>query len=714
METSAGSTQGWDADVVVVGSGFGGAVSALRLTEAGHRVLVLEKGPRFSDADLLRARRDPRAYLWQPSLGLHGFFWQRVFRHVGIIGGTGVGGGSIVWAGVLLEPREDFYDATAMTRLGIDWRSELRPHLDRAAGMLGRVTSPHLGAMDEHLRAAARAVGAEDTFGPVPLAIHFGREGVTEPDPFFGGEGPERTGCRLCGECLLGCPYGAKNQLTRNYLHLAERYGARVVPEQEVTAVVPLPGGGYELRTRHPWRSGEHATWRAPRVVLAAGALGTIELLARCRDELGTLPHVSPVLGRHVRTNSEAITAVLQPPGEDLSRGPTISSDFHPDPRTHVTQNRYLGGWHMRLQVGPLVDDDRPRRRALRTLLRLLARPDRQARTTFARRFLRRLTVLTVMQDHDSELAMELRRSPVRPWRRVLRSRLVGDSAPPSFLPVANEVTRALAAASGGRPLNLLGESVGGLSVTAHVLGGAVMGTSPRGGVVDSDHEVFGHPGLYVADASVVPANLGVNPSLTITALAERFAARFPAPAGDRPRRTPIEAEPARAVAPASPAPAAGPAGPAPLPQTVPGLLRAWSGLRPLAPEEVLGDLEASFVRPLRQVAPRGLGLVGLPRWFGKRFRLEDGVVRGVNLLRDAAGGPGLTETLPMTVSVQPSLADGRPALVVGYPADAPRPWRWVRDELREAPDGTVVGMTFVDRPGLRRPGTPFVLRRVG
>lgn len=530
--------------MIVIGSGFGGATSALRLTEAGHRVLVLEKGPRFSDEDLLRARRDPRAYLWQPSLGLRGFFWQRLFRHVAIIGGTGVGGGSIVWAGVLLEPGADFYDSPAMTRLGPDWKTELRPHLDRAAGMLGRVTSPHLGPMDEHLRAAARRVGAEHTFGPVPLAIHFGQEGRTEPDPFFGGEGPERTGCRLCGECLLGCPYGSKNQLTRNYLHLAEKYGAEVRAEQEVTTIAPHPDGGYLVRSTHPWRKGEQATLRADRVVLAAGALGTIELLARCR-ELGHLPHVSPTLGHHVRTNSEAITAVLQPPGQDLSRGPTISSDFHPDPQTHITQNRYMGGWHMRLQVGPMVDDDRPRRRAARTLARIAARPDRQARTTFARSFLKRLTVLTVMQHHDSELTMAYRRSPVRPWRRVLRSRLVGASRPPSFLPVANEVTRALAQESGGRPLNLVGESVGALSVTAHILGGAVMGTDSANGVVDSNHEVFGHPGLYVADASVIPANLGVNPSLTITALAERFAARFPEAEDSSTRRTPIEARPA-------------------------------------------------------------------------------------------------------------------------------------------------------------------------
>ncbi|WP_224766052.1 GMC oxidoreductase [Nocardioides campestrisoli] len=537
-----------DADVIVVGSGFGGSVSALRLTEAGHRVLVLEQGRRLSDADLHAARRDPRAYLWQPGARLRGFFWQRIFRHVAVIGGSGVGGGSIVWAGVLLEPGEEFYAAPAMRRLGVDWSRELGPYLRRAAGMLGRVTSPHRGPMDDHLREAAQAVGAESTYGPVPLAIHFGRPGVSEPDPFFGGEGPERTGCKLCGECLLGCPYGAKNQLTRNYLHLAERYGAEIRPEQQVTSLRPLPGGGYEVRARHPWRSGEEQVLRAQRVVLAAGVLGTLDLLFRCRDELGTLPRVSAELGAHVRTNSEALTAVLQPPGQDLSRGPTITSDFHPDPQTHVTQNRYVGGWHMRLQLGPLVDGDRPGPRAVRTLGRLLRAPAAQVRVALARGFERRLTVLTTMQHVDNELALELRRSPVRPWRRVLRSRVTHGRRAPSHLPVANEVTRAFAAASGGRPLNLLGETLGGLSVTAHVLGGAVMGPGPEEGVVDARHEVFGHPGLYVADASVIPANLGVNPSLTIAALAERFAADFPAPLEPaRPRRVPVTA--------ASPAP---------------------------------------------------------------------------------------------------------------------------------------------------------------
>jgi cholesterol oxidase len=269
-------------------------------------------------------------------------------------------------------------------------------------------------------------------------------------------------------------------------------------------------------------------------VVVAAGVLGTLELLFRCRDELGTLPRISAALGSRVRTNSEAVTAVLQPPGEDLSQGPAISSDFYPDPQTHVTQNRYVGGSHMRFQLGPLVDGARPAARARAALRSIVGSPLRQARTVAARDFEQRLTALTVMQHAESELQFVYERSPLRPWRRALRSRATAAARPPSYLPIANRITREFARVSGGLPLNLLGESVGGLSITAHILGGATIAADADRGVVDSRHEVFGHPGLYVVDASAIPANLGVNPSLTITAMAERCAALFPTPAETR------------------------------------------------------------------------------------------------------------------------------------------------------------------------------------
>ncbi|MFD6893737.1 GMC oxidoreductase [Rhodococcus sp. NPDC060086] len=511
------------ADVIVVGSGFGGAVAALRLAEQGRRVLVLEQGRRHSRADFEAARRDPRRYLWLPELGLRGFFWQRVFAHVGIIGGSGVGGGSIVWAGVLLEPEEEFFTDRAWPNSEKGWRAELAEHYGTAARMLGRTIAPFSGPMDEHLRSVSRALGVESTYGPTPMAIYFGDEGATVPDPFFGGDGPDRTGCRLCGGCLIGCPYGSKNTLDLNYLWLAEQRGAEIRVEQHVTSVIALAGGDYEVRLG----SGERL--RAPEVVLAAGVLGTVELLFRSRTN-GGLPRVSDRLGDHVRTNSEAITAVLADDVDvDLTRGPTISSEFYPDDSTHVTQNRYVGGWHMRFQVGPLVDGADPRLRRRSAAAALLRNPARQIRTMFARNFIERLSVFTVMQNVESEIRLDYARSPIRPWRKVLRSRAVAGRRAPSYLPQANAVARAFAESIGGRPLNLLLESIGGKSITAHILGGAAIGSDADHGVIDTDHQVFGHPGLYVVDGSAIPANVGVNPSLTITAMAERFAARYAA-----------------------------------------------------------------------------------------------------------------------------------------------------------------------------------------
>ena len=675
----------FDCDVAVVGSGFGGAVSALRLAERGHDVVVLEAGRRLTPDDLLDARRRIGAYLWQPELGLHGFFWQRIFNDVGIIGASAVGGGSIVWGAVLLEPADAFFADPAWAGLG-DWRGELAPHYATAARMLGRVANDHLGVQDEHLRAAAAAVGAADTFGPVPLAVHFGDgPGVRTTDPFFDGKGPDRVGCRLCGGCLVGCPYGSKNTLDLNYLYLAEHAGAQIRARHRVDSIAPLHGGGYVLQSSDPLRRrARHEPLLAERVVLAGGVLGTLELLFRCRDELGSLPRVSPRLGDRVRTNSEAVTGILaDDPRIDLLGGPSISSDFHPDARTHITQNRFRGGARvLRAQVGPLVDGDDPRRRALATARTLLHHPGAQLRVMLAGRFEERYTALTVMQRADNELQLYLGRSPVRPWRRVLRSRVgPGSASAPSFLPVANAVTRAYAESIGGTPLNLLPETLGGKSVTAHILGGAVIGADATSGVIGPDHEVHGHPGLYVADASAIPANVGVNPSLTITAMAERFAAGFPEPG-------------ARSEAPV----------PVSLPTTVSGLRLLWRALPAPALDAGVGDFDASFVGPawLRRLAPRGIGLLGMPGWQGKRFAREDEVLTGTN--RTAHG-----ERLAMRAETATSAHDGRAALVVTYGRTAPLPWRHVRDEFRQLPDGRLLGLSLLDAPGPSAP-LPFLL----
>jgi cholesterol oxidase len=414
-----------------------------------------------------------------------------------------------------------------------------------------------------------------------------------------------------------------------------------------------------------------------------------------------------------VRTNSEAVSLVLAgDEGADLTRGPAISSDFHPDPRTHVTQNRYVGGAKfLRPQIGPLVDGDVPGRRALATVAAIAKKPGRWLKAVSARGFERRLTALTVMQDVDSELRFEFGRSPLTPWKRVLRSRAVPGRKAPSYLPVANEAARAFARASDGDPYNLLVESAGGRSFTAHILGGAAIGEEATDGVIDSGHEVHGHPGLFVVDASAIPVNLGVNPSLTITAMAERFASRRPARAERARRRPEVEVE--EGAATTSPGPRARPA--SSLPASPADLRRIWGALPVPDPEELAGSHRAVFVgpAPMRAVAPGALGLVGLPDWFGKRFELsgQDGELSGMNLLRQDGE---LVEYLEMTARVEPSVIDGAPVLVSTYGPEAPLPWRHVRDEFRRLGRGTFLGMAVVDRPLLRRVGMAFALEAVG
>jgi cholesterol oxidase len=525
----------FDHDIVIVGSGFGGSVSALRLAEKGFRVALLEMGRRLDDAAIAQAGTDTKALAWAPAFGMKGFFAQDVFRHVAIVRGIGVGGGSLVYAAVLLEPRDAFYRDPAWTSLGPDWKAELSPHYATAKRMLGVVPNPHHGIQDDWLRGAARRMDAAATFDTVPQGIFFGDPSHSVPDPFFSGAGPDRTGCNQCGCCITGCAYGAKNSLDRNYLWLAERRGVQVIPERQVTHIEPLSGAGYAVHQRHPWeRSLRYAPLRARYVVLSAGALGTQEILFASRDRCRTLPRLSTSLGKHARTNSEAIVGILaRDESVDVTRGATISSHFYPDTLTHVTQNRFPASYgFMKWYMGPLVDGTRPRVRALRTLLRFLAQPFASTCSFRARQWHRRISVLTVMQHADNELALDYGRTLLRGYRYGLKSRSVAAGRTPSYIAQANAAARAFAEVSNGTPLNMLMESVGNLSVTAHILGGAVIAASAASGVIDTDHQVFGYPGLYVVDASAIPANVGVNPSLTITALAERFASRFPNASG--------------------------------------------------------------------------------------------------------------------------------------------------------------------------------------
>jgi cholesterol oxidase len=518
-----------DYDVIVIGSGFGGSVSALRLSELGYRVAVLEQGRRFSDRDFLKTRESMRELFWLPGLGMKGPFTQRFFKHVNIVGGVGVGGGSLVYAAVLLEPKIDFYQDKAWSNLGIDWQAELKPHFQTASRMLGKMTCPTADLQDEWLQQTAERMGAGDRFGAVPLGIYFGPENEVS-DPFFDGHGPSRHGCTKCGACMSGCAENAKNSLDKNYLYLAEGKGARILPQRKATLIHQIEGG-YSVETIDPLNSkaGRYPPISTSKLVLSAGVLGTLELLLRSRAA-GLLPELSPALGEHVRTNSEAITAVLSDEEEtDLTRGPAVSSSFHPNAYTHIDQNRVPASyWFMKLYAGPLVDGHQPLKRALRTLETFLSSPKRSTASLRVRKdWHKRITLLATMQNLDNQIAFSWGRDLFSGYRPGLRSVRVKGSQAPTYITEANQASRIFAQVSGGIPYNSLIEGVLNMSVTAHILGGCSIGVDPQSAVIDTNHQVFGYPGMYVVDGSALPANVGVNPSLTITALAERAMSIF-------------------------------------------------------------------------------------------------------------------------------------------------------------------------------------------
>ncbi|MGE5453177.1 MAG: FAD-dependent oxidoreductase [Acidobacteriota bacterium] len=528
-----------DFDVAIIGSGFGGAVAALRAAQKGLRVVVMEQGRWITPTDMAQAAQHPSRLLWQPRLGLNGFFAQDFYRHMSLVRGIAVGGGSIVYAAVLLQPQQGFYDDPAWRHLpDRNWRQELAPHFQAAQTMLGPTDNPRQTQQDAWLLQTARRLGVAHRFGPMPQAIHFGDAtgtGVVAADPYFNGAGPERASCTFCGNCTTGCAVGAKNSLDKNYLHLAQQRGVRIISEHRVEQIFPLDGGGYRLAFKPVGRratggvAGEQSL-TAERVIVAGGVVGTLELLLACRDRYRTLPNLSAALGQHVRTNSETIAAVTHPgrvPG--LRDGSTISTHFYLDD-LHVHQNRFSPAHRiLRWQVGDLVNDPLPWRRALKTAAGFALHPVRSTASMRAGRdWADRTTVLLAMRADDSQLAFRYGRSWAAAGRWCLQSTLPkGQARPLTYLPIAQQVVQTYAQVSGGTPGNTLLESLANLSVTAHVLGGAVMASSPAHGVIDERHEAFGHPGLFVMDASAIPANVGVNPSLTITAMAERAMSLF-------------------------------------------------------------------------------------------------------------------------------------------------------------------------------------------
>ncbi|MCM3780434.1 GMC oxidoreductase [Microbacterium hydrocarbonoxydans] len=541
----------FDEDVVIVGSGFGGSVAALRLAEKGYRVRVYEAGRRFEDDDFAKRNRDVRRYLWAPRLGCFGV--QRIHRlpHVMILAGAGVGGGSLNYANTLYQPGTAFFTDRQWRDLR-DWGSELAPHYATAKRMLGVVDQyPHTGPVERIMAGAADDLGVGDTFRRAPVGVWFGKPGERVADPYFGGEGPDRTGCTLCGNCMVGCRVGAKNTLMKNYLHLAERRGAVIEPLRTVTEVRALAGGGFAVTTQRSgsWPSRRRRTVRARQVVLAAGTWGTQQILHRMKAD-GALPRVSDAVGRLTRTNSEALdgaVATRVPKDLELARGIAITTSFHVDERTHVENVRYGPGSNLMGALATImVPGDVSLGRRLGLLVRhALRAPLRQLRLGSLRRWSERGIIALVMQTADNSLTLSLRR---RFGRSVLTSAQGHGEPNPSHLPQAHRAAKTIARRvqqEGGVTTEARGSwpEVFGIPLTAHFLGGAVISESPASGVVDEFHRVWGHPDLHVVDGAAVPANPGVNPSLTITALAERAMSYWPR-AGEADARPPQRSGP--------------------------------------------------------------------------------------------------------------------------------------------------------------------------
>ncbi len=530
----------YDYDWLVIGSGFGGSVSALRLCEKGHRVGVLECGRRFADHEFAKNTADVRRYTWRPRLGMKGIFRLTIFRDVAVVSGCGVGGGSLGYANTLYVPPTQFFEDRQWAEMA-DWESELAPHYAEAQRMLGVVQNPHDDPADQLLRELGEHLGVSDTYKKTPVGVFFGEDGQagkTVPDPFFDGEGPARTACQLCGRCMVGCPHGAKNTLVKNYLYLAERRGAQVMPERTVIDIRPLGAAdgsdGYEVESVRSgaWLRKERRVQRARGVVVAAGPLGTNTLLQRCRLS-GSLPRISRRLGELVRTNSEAILTVTVPQEQaaNFTKRVAISSSIYPDPNTHIETVSYgEDGDSMRMFYTLLVGDGTRVTRPLKLLAQILLHPNRFAQVLLAKRWSRRTIILLVMQTLDNAIALRPRRGPFGTlW---LRTEQDPERPNPTFIPVANEAAEWMAKRTGGIAQSAVTEAIFNIPTTAHILGGAVIAPDPERGVIDHRQRVFGYENLLVCDGSAIPANVGVNPSLTITALAER-AMGFVAAAGE-------------------------------------------------------------------------------------------------------------------------------------------------------------------------------------
>lgn len=519
-------------DYIIIGSGFGGSVSAMRLTQKGYRVAVIESGKRFAAEDFAKTNWNLRRFFWMPRIFCYGIMRINLLRHVMIVSGAGVGGGSLVYANTLYIPKDAFFENSMVKRLG--GKKAFLPFYQLAQKMLGVTQNPHLWEVDHHMKETAREFGKEDTFVPTPVGVFFDDEGKKQGDPYFSGEGPDREGCIYCGACMVGCRHNAKNTLDKNYLYFAEKNGAEVIPESKVVDVIPLSedgSEGYEVRTisttglfGSPRRS-----YRAQNVIFSAGVLGTINLLLKLKSK-GRLPRLSDHLGQMTRTNSEALIGVTSKDhNRDFSKGLAITSSIHPDEHTHIEPVRYPSGSDVMLGLATTLTDGGGRiPRQLRFLWNILRAPIDFLRTLLPFGAAKRSIILLVMQTLDNSIRLVRKRRLVWPFQKTLTSELGQGQSIPTYIPLANEFARRLAKRINGIAQSSINEVLLDVPSTAHILGGAIIGNSPEDGVIDSQNRVFGYQNMLVCDGSMIPGNLGVNPSLSITAFTERAMSFIP------------------------------------------------------------------------------------------------------------------------------------------------------------------------------------------
>jgi len=521
-------------DWIIIGSGFGGSVSALRLSEKGYRVLVIEKGKRFGLNDFPKNNWDLKKWMWMPPAGLEGIFQMSFFEHVTILHGVGVGGGSLTYANTLPTPTMPFFANKSWSHLA-DWHKELQPHYETAKRMLGATPFPGHTPADRIMEEIASDIGRKEHFHKANVGVYFGKPGENAKDPYFDGKGPDRVGCTFCGACMTGCRVGAKNTLDRNYLYLAEALGCTVQSQTEVTAVRAQDTGGYRIETQNALgRRKTPDAFTADRVIFSGGVLGSLPLLLKMQEDPMGLPKLSRTLGHNARTNSESLIGIIAPDvKEDLTNGVAITSIIHTDEHSHIEPVRYgQGSSFFRMMTLPHAPGDTLVSRLARAAIDVAKQPGRWAKAYTARDFSRKSQVLLYMRTLEGSMRFKLGRSVLTGFRRGLVSEVTDPAgAPTAFIGEATDLADRFADKVGGVKSSLLTELAFGTPSTAHILGGCVMGENADEGVIDANHEVFGYDGLYVIDGSAVSANPGVNPSLTITALAERAMSKIAAKA---------------------------------------------------------------------------------------------------------------------------------------------------------------------------------------